>query len=177
MVKAVTGGWLLSSIDADAMPQTNAITMLRQLLASYINTASAANARGEFGTAKEWCVHALQRAPDLPEAWYHLGLASAGLNNRPEAVNAFEKARTLTLQSADAQNAIGVQLMDLGAYPEAEKCLLRSVELAPGYAFAVSNLGKLRDRQGRLAEPKRIFARPSNSSPTWRRSMRILAVC
>jgi hypothetical protein len=52
------------------MPQTNAITMLRQLLASYINTASAANARGEFGTAKEWCGHALQRAPDLPEAWY-----------------------------------------------------------------------------------------------------------
>ena len=44
LVKAVTGGWLLSSIDADAMPQTNAITMLRQLLASYINTASAAPA-------------------------------------------------------------------------------------------------------------------------------------
>ncbi|MBK7991135.1 MAG: tetratricopeptide repeat protein [Comamonadaceae bacterium] len=157
------------------MPQTNAITMLRQLLASYINTASAANARGEFGTAKEWCGHAIQRAPDLPEAWYHLGLASAGLNKRPEAVKAFEKARTLTLQSADAQNAIGVQLMDLGAYPEAEKCLLRSVELAPGYAFAVSNLGKP-DRQGSWTQSD-FRCRPSNSNPTWRRSMRILAVC
>jgi predicted O-linked N-acetylglucosamine transferase (SPINDLY family) len=165
LVKAVTGGWLLSSIDADAMPQTNAITMLRQLLASYINTASAANARGEFGTAKEWCGHALQRAPDLPEAWYHLGLASAGLKNRPEAVKAFEKARTLTLQSADAQNAIGVQLIELGAYPEAEKCLLRSVELAPGYAFAVSNLGKLRDRQGRLDEAETHFRKAIELQP------------
>ncbi len=147
------------------MPQTNAIPMLRQLLASYLNTASAANARGEFGTAKEWCGHALQRAPDLPEAWFHLGLASAGLNNQPEAVKAFEKARTLTRQSADAQNAIGVQLIELGAYPEAEKCLLRSVELAPGYAFAVSNLGKLRDRQGRLDEAEAHFRKAIELQP------------
>jgi len=139
--------------------------MLQQLLAHYINTASAANARGEFGTAKEWCGHALQRAPDMPEAWYHLGLACAGMNSRPEAIKAYEKARTLTLQSADAQNTIGVQLMELGAYPQAEKCLLRSVELAPGYAFAVSNLGKLRDRQDRLDEAESYFRQAIELQP------------
>ena len=131
--------------------------MLQQLLAHYIHAAGAANARGDYGAAKDWCGHAIRYAPDLPEAWYSLGVSLRGLNNAPEAVKAFEKARTLTLRSAEAQNSIGVQLFELGADAEAEKCLNRSIELAPAYAFAHSNLGRLRDRQGRLEEAESCF--------------------
>ena len=147
------------------MPQTTSIPMLRQLLAHYIHAASAANARGEFGAAKEWCGHAIQRAPDLPEAWYSLGVSFRGLKNAPEAVKAFEKARTFTLQSAEAQNSIGVQLFELGADAEAEKCLNQSIELVPGYAFAHSNLGRLRDRQGRLDEAETCFRKAIGLQP------------
>ena len=100
-----------------------------------------------------------------------------GLKNAPEAVKAFEKARTLTLRSAEAQNSIGVQLFELGADAEAEKCLNRSIEMAPGYAFAHSNLGRLRDRQGRLDEAETCFARPSDFSPIWRLCTPTSAAC
>ena len=147
------------------MPRTTGLPMLHQLLAHYLQAAGAANARGEYGAAKDWCGHAIQCAPDVPEVWYTLGVSLRGLNNATEAVKAFDKARTLTLRSAEAQNSIGVQLIELGADAEAEKCLNRSIELAPGYAFAHSNLGRLRDRQGRLEEAETCFRQAIGIQP------------
>ena len=126
--------------------------MLEQLLSHYISNASTANARGEYTSAAEWCQRSLQLAPELPEAWYHLGNAFGGMGKRPEAVAAFEKARVRTLNSADAQNSIGLQLTELGAYAEAEQCLNQALAVAPDYAFAHSNMGKLRSKQRRLED-------------------------
>jgi predicted O-linked N-acetylglucosamine transferase (SPINDLY family) len=126
--------------------------MLEQLLSHYISNASTANARGEYTAAAEWCQRSLQLAPDLPEAWYHLGNAFSGMGKKNEAVDAFEKARIRTLNSADAQNSIGLQLTELGAYLEAEQCLNQALALAPDYAFAHSNMGKLRSKQRRLED-------------------------
>lgn len=128
--------------------------MLEQLLSHYINNANAANTRGEPSVAAEWCQRALQLAPDLPEAWYHLGTALAGLHKNSEAIAAFEKARVRTLDSADAQNSIGLQLIEIGAYREAEQCLIQALKLLPDYAFAHSNMGYLRmkQRQPEMAE-------------------------
>ena len=101
------------------MPPSTAVPMLQQLLAHYIQSAGAAHARGDHGAAKEWCGHALRMAPDMPEAWFSLGLALRGLNHATEAVKAFVKAGTLTQRSAEAQNSIGVQLLELGADADA----------------------------------------------------------
>jgi protein O-GlcNAc transferase len=126
--------------------------MLEQLLSHYISNAGTANARGEYTVAAEWCQRSLQLAPDLPEAWYHLGTAFGGMGKRSEAVAAFEKARIRTLNSADAQNSIGLRLTELGAYAEAEQCLNQALAVAPDYAFAHSNMGKLRSKQRRLED-------------------------
>ncbi|MEO7887995.1 MAG: tetratricopeptide repeat protein [Polaromonas sp.] len=131
--------------------------MLEQLLSHYVNNASAANARGEYVAAAEWCQRSLQLAADLPEAWYHLGTAFGGMGKTAEAVDALEKARVRTLNSADAQNSIGLQLTELGAYGEAEKCLVQALVLAPDYAFAHSNMGKLRTRQKRREDAEACF--------------------
>jgi predicted O-linked N-acetylglucosamine transferase (SPINDLY family) len=131
--------------------------MLSQLIAHYINSANAANAQGEYTIAVGWCQQTLQLAPDLPEAWYNLGVALSGLEKRAEAMDAFEKARIRTLNSADAQNSIGLQLVELCAYIKAEQCLHRSIELSPEYAFAHSNLGKLRWKQKRLEDAEASF--------------------
>lgn len=126
--------------------------MQTRLIAQWVNTAHAANSRGEYGMAVGRCQQALQIAPDLPEAWYNLGIALGGLGKRSDAIDAFDKARSCAFDSADAQNSIGLELIELGAYAEAEKCLWRALALAPDYVFAYSNLGKLREGQKRFQE-------------------------
>ena len=126
--------------------------MQSQLLAQYINNANAANSRGDYNVAADLCKRALNVSSQIPEAWYNLGRALSGLEKRSEALKAFEKARTNTLNSADAQNSIGLQLIELRAYTEAEQCLKRALALAPDFSFAHSNLSKLREKQKRYEE-------------------------
>ncbi|HJW02520.1 MAG TPA: tetratricopeptide repeat protein [Azospira sp.] len=131
--------------------------MSNQFLAQCIQTAHAANSQGSFPVAESHCKQALKLAPDLPEAWYNLGIALAGQGKRAAALNAFEKAHIHTLASPDAQNSIAVQLIELGAYREAEKCLTRALKSAPEYVFAYSNLAKIRECQRRLADAEALL--------------------
>src|SRR6266496_1014584 len=139
--------------------------MQAPFLAQCINAANTANARGEFSASVDWCNQALHLAPDLPEAWYNLGIALRGLGNRSEAIAALERARTRTLNSADAQNNIGLQLIELGALAEAERCLNRALILAPHYAFAHSNMGKLRVKQQRFDDAESSFRKALQLQP------------
>ncbi len=139
--------------------------MQAQFLARFVNAAHAANRRGEFSASVAWCNQALQLAPDLPEAWYNLGIALRGLGNRPEAIAALERAGARTRNSADAQNNIGLELVELAALPEAERCLNQALVLAPGYAFAHSNMGKLRVKQKRFADAENAFRKAIELQP------------
>lgn len=105
--------------------------MKKQNAIHAINLAHAANQRGDFATAKKFCKQALRYLPDMPEAWYNQGIAMSGLGNRAEALRVFEQARQRTLQSADAQNAIGLALLELDADPAAERCLQKAIALSP----------------------------------------------
>ncbi len=121
--------------------------------------------RGEFSVALGWCNQALHLAPDLPEAWYNLGIALRGLGNRSEAISALERAAARTRNSADAQNNIGVELVELAALPEAERCLNQALILAPDYAFAHSNMGKLRAKQKRFDDAESAFRKAIELAP------------
>jgi protein O-GlcNAc transferase len=126
--------------------------MQQQFIADYVNAAHAANAKGEFAAAADWCRRTLQYLPYLPEAWYNLGVAYRGQGLRNDAITSLEKAAAHANDDPAAQNSVGLQLLELGALPQAERCLRRAVSLAPTFAFARSNLGLLRERQKRLAE-------------------------
>ena len=95
--------------------------MNTELLNQFINKADIANSKKKYSTALKWCNKALKLSPDLPEAWYHLGVALGGLGQRSKAINSLEKARLATVNSADAQNAIGLEFIELGAYTNAEE--------------------------------------------------------
>ena len=82
----------------------------QEFLARCIGQAHAANAGGQHGAAIGWCRKALQIAPDLPEAWYNLGLACAGQGQAKEATDALVKAASFVPGNPDAQNSIGLQL-------------------------------------------------------------------
>lgn len=128
-----------------------------QLLTYYINAANAANSRCDYADAFKWSQQALALDNAVPEAWYNLGIAEHGRGNQREALQAFLKAQAGSRRSTDAQNSIGLKLLELGAYSEAEQCLKLSISLSPEYAIAHSNLGKLRLQQGRLDEAEACF--------------------
>ncbi len=128
-----------------------------QLLGQWISAAHAANTNGQFDAAAGLCKQALKVAPNLPEAWYNLAIAHRGLGRKSEALDALKKTGTLTRDSADAQNSIGLEFLELAAYPEAKRYFERAIALAPGYAFPHSNLGKLLERQKRYKEAETSF--------------------
>ena len=139
--------------------------MKKQNAIHAINLAHAANQRGDFATAKKFCKQALRYLPDMPEAWYNQGIAMSGLGNRAEALRVFEQARQRTLQSADAQNAIGLALLELDADPAAERCLQKAIALSPEYPLPYVNLGKLRQKQKRPTEALDCFMQAINLQP------------
>lgn len=126
-------------------------------LSHCIAAAHSENLRGGFSAAIDWCNQALRVAPDVPEARYQLGLAYKGLGRRSEAIATFKRAGVQTFTSADAQNSIGLELMQLNALAEAELCFNQAISLAPDFSFPYSNLGMLKQQQGNLDEAESCF--------------------
>ncbi len=117
--------------------------MSHPLLAQYVNAAHTANQQGLPAKAVEYSQLALALNPGMPEVWFNLGIAQARLGQKPAAIASLEQARLRCLDSAEGQNSIGLHLLELGALEPAETCLRQAVKLAPRYAYAHSNLGKL----------------------------------
>ena len=126
-------------------------------LSQCVFAANTENMRGNFSAAANWCHQALRLVPDLPEAWYNLGVAHKGQGKRSEAIAAFKQASGLTLASADAQNSIGLELIQLNALADAQICLDLAIELAPDFPFPHSNMGLLKQQQKRFDEAEHHF--------------------
>jgi len=130
-----------------------------------VNKASAANNEGNFVAAKKAASKATRMDPEVPEAWYQLGLAQAELREKRHALRSLEEARVRVLNSADAQNSIGLAMLNLGAYQEAERCFVLAVNLRPDFAFAHSNLGKLCEAQKRMQDAEAYFKKALHFDP------------
>ena len=113
--------------------------MSRKLLVELVSKASAANSAGDFAVARKSASKATRMDPEVPEAWYQLGLAQTELGEKKQALHSLEEARVRVLNSADAQNSIGLAMLNLDAYQEAERCFVLAVNLKPDFAFAHSN--------------------------------------
>jgi predicted O-linked N-acetylglucosamine transferase (SPINDLY family) len=134
-------------------------------LAQWINSAHVANRKGDYEKAARWCRKALHVAGDIPEAWYNLSIALRGLGRRAEAVDAADRARRLSLASAEAQNTVGLHLLSLGALPKARECFERAIDLAPAHPFAYSNLGKLFEKLRSYDEAERCLRKAIELHP------------
>lgn len=77
---------------------------------------------------------------------------------RPEALESLKKTATLTRDSADAQNSVGLEFLELAAYPEAKRYFRRAIALAPRLClFHIRIAGKLLERQKRYKEAEASF--------------------
>jgi len=139
--------------------------MSRKLLVELVSKASAANSAGDFAVARKSASKATRMDPEVPEAWYQLGLAQTELGEKKQALHSLEEARVRVLNSADAQNSIGLAMLNLDAYQEAERCFVLAVNLRPDFAFAHSNLGKLYEAQKRLQDAEAYFKKALRLDP------------
>jgi tetratricopeptide (TPR) repeat protein len=139
--------------------------MSQDFILQCIHTANIANARQDFDTAVWWCNQAIGLAPELPEAWFNLGIALRGKQQWREALLAFQKTSALTQQSAEAQNGIGYQLMEMDRAAEASACLQRAIALNPAYPLPYVNLGIICSQNRQLDEAIRLFQRAIELQP------------
>jgi predicted O-linked N-acetylglucosamine transferase (SPINDLY family) len=137
-----------------------------EFLSHCISAAHAANASRQYDVAVGWCQKALQLAPNLPEAWFNLGLAFTGQSQVQKAIEALLKAAALAPGHADAQNSVSLHLIELGAHTEAMRCLERALTLAPDFAFAHYNLGGLLTKLHRPVEAAAAFQKAIELEPT-----------
>lgn len=130
-----------------------------QTLIRYINAANAANLRGDYAEAQSHCWRVLKTHPEVVEAWYNQGIAKRGMGRRAEAIECQKKVAALSANSADAQNACGLEFIELEAYREAEQCLNRVLILSPNHTSGLSNKAYLLQRQKRFDEAEPLIRR------------------
>ena len=140
--------------------------MTLETLSRLIALAHAANTHGKYDAAIGYGQQALRLAPDLPEALYNIGIAHAGLRHDTEASAVLMRVADLTSLNADAQNSIGLQLLEIGRFDEADRCLSRAIQLAPDFAFAYSNLGMLQIKRNRFSEAEQSFRKAIEIDPS-----------
>ena len=70
--------------------------------------AKAALDHGQFAEARQLLSHAVQINPNDPALWFHLGVSCSQLNQVDDAINAFEKTRSLAPDKADVDFNLGL---------------------------------------------------------------------
>ncbi len=123
--------------------------------ANGILDAAGAHARaGDAAEAVRLYRQVLAAHPDQPDIWYNLGLQLRALSRFEEALAAYGEALKRGLEGGEeAHLNRAVILADhLRREGEAEAELRRAIELNPGFAPAVLNLGNLLEERGAREE-------------------------
>ncbi|MGI5863977.1 MAG: tetratricopeptide repeat protein [Myxococcales bacterium] len=122
------------------------------------------------GTLLEATV-ALNRDPELAEAYHLRGRAELRLGMREEAIRDFESAVILEPRHAHAFNNLGYALLLCGDPEAAIAPLERAAELAPHLAYVRNNLGLALERAGLLDQAREQFDAALALSPRHARAV------
>lgn len=101
---------------------------------AWLNLGLIDKAQSDPFAAVEKFRRAVAGRPDYAEALHNLGLVLKDLDRLVEAVTYIRQALAAKPDYADAHSTLGSLLVALGEMDEAEKSLLKGVELAPGDA-------------------------------------------
>jgi Flp pilus assembly protein TadD len=120
----------------------------RHLLRSLLRHYEA----GRLADAEKLALSITHEFPKHEFGWKVLGVVLGKLGRNSQAVNANQKAVTLSPQDAEAHNNLGVPLKDLGRLEEAKESFMQAIALKSDYAEALSNLGNTLKELGRFDE-------------------------
>lgn len=108
------------------------------------NQAQDLHEKGDLAGAIKLYEIALKIEPAFPEAEYQRGLAELALGKNELAEKAFRRAIELREDWPLPMTRLGTMLLDRREFDAAEKLLVKSVELDPNNAVALSALTELR---------------------------------
>jgi protein O-GlcNAc transferase len=107
----------------------------------------------------------LRSNPSQPDALYLLGVLSHQTGNQEAAIDLMRRAIRVAGGQARLHEILGLALMSLERYDEAERSLVRASEFGTPESF--NNLGILRKKQGRLDEAVTAFERSIERNPSF----------
>jgi uncharacterized protein (TIGR02466 family) len=99
---------------------------------------------------------ALERAPDMTEAHYNLGIALQELGDYSQANSHYDKVLDAEPSHAAAALNIAYGLQQMGQLDQAVDGLERTLEIDPDFAKAAVNLADLRLQQGKPEEALKV---------------------
>ncbi len=138
--------------------------------------AEALRAAGEHGEALPHYEAALQREPLIADIWAGFAASLLALGRIDEAVESLERGRALApgdagiaglLRHACAEAAFqaGERLRRRHCRHDAAACYRRALELDPGHARALVNLGTCLEEEGHQAAAEELYARAAVVDP------------
>jgi predicted O-linked N-acetylglucosamine transferase (SPINDLY family) len=107
---------------------------------------------GDYAKATDNYRIAIQKLPNLVEAYHNLGQAHAMQNNLPEAINAYEKALQLDPQDFKSAYNLSLAYRMIGREKEAIGAIQTAIRAHPDSAEAFCILGMMYHEQDRFDE-------------------------
>jgi tetratricopeptide (TPR) repeat protein len=135
--------------------------------AAQIEEGASALASGEYVLAKTWFENAINDTsdPDLRRrAYNYLGVASWHLNELPQALAAFNSAREISGQDAEAVLNLGLIALETGSIDEAVDLLEEAAMLADD-SRSLEYLALAYMRSGRWADARRNYLEALKQKP------------
>ncbi|MBF0471429.1 MAG: sulfotransferase [Gammaproteobacteria bacterium] len=156
-----------------------AVEVLREGIERYpdavellILAADLAEVRGRFGEAGRWLRLALEKQPEEASVWSKLALLSGKRLSLGDAVEAAEKAMSLTegegikpSQRALALSAKAHITEEGGDLAQAEVYYRQALQLLPSFSRALTGLGQLLMQLGRVEEAVGLFEQLKDVAP------------
>ena len=133
-------------------------------------------ARGDNARAMEHYLDAVRTAPSDPDGFMNIALLFSKKGHYDKAADFFEKAFSLrTSHSAELHYNFAVFRFTQGDMPQAYEHYLKCLDINPGHAMALNNLGILFHSQGQYREAALLFQRSLLMEPGNTRRMLNLA--
>lgn len=111
---------------------------------------AALAAAGLYAESEPYLAHAVESNAQDADAAYNLALAARELNKTDVALSSIQTALAARLNFPEAENLLGVLLMQSGRASEAQSHLEKATRDAPDFAEAWNNLGYLWLSAGKL---------------------------
>jgi tetratricopeptide (TPR) repeat protein/SAM-dependent methyltransferase len=158
----------LNSLKAQLSPKTqienvNSASPSQQQLSNLLEHYQ----NGRFSDAEKLALEIIQDFPKEQFAWKVLGAVLEATGKKYEALEANQKAVTLSTQDTEAHSNLGNTLKELGRLEEALASYNQAIALKPDYAEAYSNLGITLKELGRLDEAEASYRQAIELKPDY----------
>ena len=116
--------------------------------AQLLMAAETAEAEGELATSIELYHRILLQRPNDADVYLRIGHLLRALGDRTRALEAYRKTLSLAGRSIEAQRSLGLVLLELGEFVEAEQVLSQALVIDPSDLESRSALDELHGQAG-----------------------------